>query len=72
MGHRSPWGKDAPNMSMALGATSCLHRGDPGLEDGKLKEAHFCLCEGGLCHDGLSQEAMRPMSLGYTGRAPWL
>lgn len=37
---------------------------DPGLEGGKLKEAHSCLCEGGLCHDGLSQEAMRSMSLG--------
>lgn len=47
-GHRSPWGKDAPNTSMVLGCHQLFTQGiEPGLEGGKLKGAHSCLGEEG-------------------------
>lgn len=48
-------------MSMVPGCHELFtQQVDPGMEGG----TPSCLCEGGLCHDGLSQEAMRSMSLG--------
>lgn len=50
---------------MVLGCHQLFTQGiDPGLEGGELQEAHSCLGEGGLCHDGLPQGAMRSMLLG--------